>query len=419
VALFAASWLGVRWARRRHRRAFFGLAGGVIGMLLVVAPLTQRCTQLVGHFCPGACNGPMNVALGHAPRVAGLHFAPLPGERTAGMNWWFPPARGQHGYQGFAEVPGSQYDTSRVLSWVKDRFVEDPGEFAVQSLGNALDLFGSTFWPDDYAPLPVRRATVLKQVFFLFVLIPGMAMWGLNVRRMLQGRDIGCTEAFFTSTIAGVFLLAAASLGEARYRVPFDAVFVLLAARAFAGKGRAPSATPPRPWVWRSLSVTGVALAIGAALLVATADTQLRLAARLSAAVPTRHLAPSSAGSLPLSRLGTPRPDGTPWDAPDNFSFRCTPECAELKIDLEGERRSPSIEVSADHNDRYEVVFYRHGHSVGRTAWGYVDGPDGLKVVRSAVPLSAQTAGYDTLGVRPLYGDGKYSIGHVHLIEAP
>jgi hypothetical protein len=73
--------------------------------------------------------------------------------------------------------------------------------------------------------------------------------------------------------------------------------------------------------------------------------------------------------------------------------------------------------VSADHNDRYEVVFYRNGRDVGRIAWGVILGPDGLKTVQSDVPLSAQSGGYDTLAIRPLYGDGKYSVGHVRLIE--
>jgi hypothetical protein len=417
VALFAASWLCVRWARRKNRRAFVGLAGGLIGMLLVVAPLSQRCTQLVGQFCPGASNGAMNVALGHAPDVGGLHFVPLPGERRDVGNWWFPPALGQHGYRGTAEVSGSVYDTSRVLTWVKDRFVRDPVEFAAKSLGNALDLFGSTLWPEDFEPLARRRATILEQVVLVFVLIPGMAMWGLNIRKMVKRRDIGCTEAFLTSAVLGVFLVAAASLGEARYRIPFDALFILMATRALAGKDDAPGASSSRAWLRYSVGAAGASLAVAAALLVATVHTRLRLAARLSEVLPAPSVSPALGGTLAASQFGVRRADGTVWDAPGNFRFRCNPACPELRVDLEGERRSRSIEVSADHNDRYEVVFYRRGKDVGRIALGIVDGLDGLKNTQHDVPPSAQTAGYDTLGVRPLYGDGKYSIGHVRLIE--
>jgi hypothetical protein len=417
VALFAAAWLCVRWLRRRNRRALVALAGGLIGMLLVVGPLSQRCTQLVGHFCPGASNGAMNVALGHAPGVTGLHFVPLPGERTDGMNWWFPPSLTQHGYHGSSEVGGSVYDTSRVLSWVKDRFLRDPLEFAAMSLGNALDLFGSTLWPDDFEPLTKRHATILGQLVFVFVLIPGMAMWGLNIRQMVRRRDIGCTEAFLTSAIAGVFLVSAASLGEARYRIPFDALFILLAARAFKGKDGAQVANPSPVCLRVSLGAIGAILAVAAALLVATVDTRLHLATRLARTTSTPGTAPALAETLAVAQIGARRADGTAWDATGTFKIRCDPTCPELRVDLGGERRSPSIEVSADHNDRYEMVFYRGGENVGRIAWGIIEGPDGLKNTQHDVPASAQTAGYDALGIRPLYGDGKYSVGHVRLID--
>jgi hypothetical protein len=416
VAVFAAGWLCVRWARRKRWRAFLAIAGGVAGMLVVFAPLALRCTQLVGHFCPGACNGPMNVALGHAPEVAGLHFVSVPGESPGGNTWWWPPALGQYAYHGTADVPGSIYSTSHVLTWVKDRFVHNPFEFVVVSVGNALDLFGQTLWPDDYEPLPRRYARVLEQLFLLGVLIPGMAMWGLNVRRMFQRRDIGCTEGFLTATILGVFLVSAVSLGEARYRIPFDAAFILLAARAFAGKDSTPA--PQGRWTRRTLAGVGAALFVAASLIVATAHPATRLAARLSTVLPVPASRTSAvARALPASALATRRADGVPWDADGNFRFRCAPDCPELRVDLGVERHAKSIEVSADHNDRYEVVFRRGGRDVGRVAWGVLEGGDGLRAVQQRVPAAAVAAGYDTLAIRPLYGDGKYSVGHVLVLD--
>jgi hypothetical protein len=285
------------------------------------------------------------------------------------------------------------------------------------SIGNALDLFGPTLWPDDFAPLAPRRATILGQAVLVLVLIPGMAMWGLIVRSICRRREIACTDAFFTAVILGVFLVAAASLGEARYRVPFDAVFVLLAARAFAGKKGAAAPTPPPVRGRVYFAVMGPMVAFAAVLVVATSHPQLRLASRLRAAMPSRGAAAALAGAIDAAKFSTRRADGTPWDAAGNFQFRCKPSCPELRVDLEDERKSKAIEVSADHNDRYEVVFYRQGEDVGRLALEIVDAPDGLKTTRHDVPLSARAAGYDSLGIRPLYGDGKYSIGHVRLIE--
>ncbi|MDP9000334.1 MAG: hypothetical protein M3O46_09505 [Myxococcota bacterium] len=417
VALFVGLWMSARWLRRRQRDALLGLAGGLLGLLVVMVPLTSRCTSLLGHFCPGSSNSAMNLALGHAPDVAGLYFRPRDDQPSAGMNYWYPPARAHHGYVGTAVVPTSLYDTGRVLSWVADRFVEHPFDFLVVSLGNALDLFGFPYWPEDYALLPARRATILKQLFLVFVLVPGLAMWGLNVRRMTQKRELGDVESLFTAVIFGMFVVAAASLGEARYRIPFDTVLIALAARAYTCNRVDRDVLQPQARSLRySVAATGLGIAMATTLLTATAMAEVRLAARISPFVPKRNSSAPLAGMLSLSDIDTPRPDGTPWDAPGNFHLHCTPTCSELRIALGGMQHSPTIEVSADHNDRYQVIFYKNDVPVGQVAWGVFEGADGLRVVQSNVPPSALAAGYDMLGVRPLYGDGRYSIGHVKLL---
>lgn len=417
IALFVAGTLAVRWLRQRRSRLCFGLLAGALGFLVLFAPLSHRCTALNGSFCPGASNGAMNVALGHAPDVAGLTFRPAPDDPRGGPDTWFPPARQPHGFSDVGEVPASIYDGRRILVWVKQRFLDDPLQFTVDSVGNAFDLFGSAYWPDNYASVRPRRVTVLKQAFLFFVLVPGMAIWGADVRRLLrrqkQTTDI---DAFFVALILGLFCLAAATMGEARYRIPFDVAFIVLAARVFAGV-KAPVTEERKPRSASSAAAIACVLAVVGALVVTAAHPRVLLAARLAEVVRAHRPARKIAGTLRLSELSSPRVAGTPWDAAGNFRFPCTPTCAGLEVDLAGTVSSAAIEVSADHNDRYEVAFYRGGTYLGRVAWGWdTSAGAGLRLVQLPVPERARATGYDRLRIRPLYGDGNYSIGHVRFL---
>ncbi len=417
VALFAAACLAARWLRGKQRSRLLGLAAGTVAALLLLAPLAHRCTVLLGSFCPGASNFAMNIALGHAPPgVAGLHFVPQSDHHASGPNHWFPPARLHHGYQGVAEVPASLYDTGPVLAWVMGRMRQAPAEFAIDSLGNALDLFGTAYWPDDYGGLPARRATVLKQLFFLAVLVPGLAFFGLQLIRLLQRRETRDVDLFLAALLVGMFLLAALSLGEARYRIPFDAALILFAAQGWSRLipgTRASHAPSPA-----ALTAAAVVLPITVLVLAATAHPQLRLAARLAPVIGLhRGGTPAVAGTLSPAGLGPPREQGSAWNAENNFVFECRRACSELRLELGGIQHAPRIEASTDHNDRYELVFYREGRPVGRVAWGVFEGAEGLRVVKRDVPASARTAGFDTLGLRPLYGDSRYSVGHVRLLD--
>ena len=85
------------------------------------------------------------------------------------------------------------------------------------------------------------------------------------------------------------------------------------------------------------------------------------------------------------------------------------------RIDLGGMRTSPTVEVSTDSNDRYDMTFYRGSAVVGQIAWGF-EGGMGMHTVQREVPASAIDGGYDSVVVRPLYGDSSYSIGHLKLL---
>jgi hypothetical protein len=420
VALFAGLVLGVQSAWRKRWGALAGLGAGALGLLIVAAPIADRCTVLTGHTCAGANNFAMNVALGHAPDVAGLHFVPGPGECSGGMNYWFPPSRVRRGYHGTGEVPGSIYDGRRILSWVRDRFTASPTEFVVVAIGNSLDLLSTDYWPDDVAKISTHEATVFAQVFLVAVLVPGLAMGWLTIRRSVKRRPVADAEVLLVAIVLAIFLVSATSLGEARYRVPFDGAFILLACRAWAGENAAPekASTARHPRALR-LAVAAVCagVLVAAGLLGGAAHPGVRLAAWLAARVHPRDSTRAPRETRLLAEFASRRLDGSPWDAQGNVRFGCSPDCTPITIDLDGVRHDSSIDISTDGNDRYEAVFGRAGVPVGRLAWGVFEGPMGMRGQRLDVPASAVQSGYDALTIRPLYGDGRYSMGHVLLSE--
>ncbi|MFT3837732.1 MAG: hypothetical protein QM723_12135 [Myxococcaceae bacterium] len=417
IAAFALLWLTARWwlgglLARRWRT----IAAAVATVVVLMAPLAHRCSSLLGRFCPGSSNAAMNVALGHAPPgVVGLTFAPQSAELSTGPNTWTPPGRMQLGYTEYAQVPGSIYDTGAVLGWVLERLRDDPVEFLLGSLGNAIDLFATSYWPDDYTDLPSRRVTLLKQAMFVFVLVPGLAFFGLLLLRVWRRHDIGDPSSLLAALLLGMFLLACATLGEARYRLPFDLVLIVFAARAYsrtAGQGdRTPARAPAC-----TLAISAPALATLTLLLSAVAHPQLKLAARLSGVA--RRLSAPATQAATLADLSTRRAPGTPWDTPGVQSFVCrVSACPELRISLPSRSNAPAIEVSGDHNDRYRVTFYRGGNRVSATGWGISESaPAGLQPARITVPEAARAGGFDAVGVQPMYGDGRYAVGHLSLL---
>ena len=106
---------------------------------------------------------------------------------------------------------------------------------------------------------------------------------------------------------------------------------------------------------------------------------------------------------------------GSPFDAPGNHRFHCDVTCTELRLTLPGIEQAPVVEISLDDNDCYRVTFYLKDVAVG-----HVDVPrqqrGGMRIATIDVPAAA-SAGYDAVGVLPLYGDRFYALGHLRLLR--
>jgi hypothetical protein len=110
-----------------------------------------------------------------------------------------------------------------------------------------------------------------------------------------------------------------------------------------------------------------------------------------------------------------PAAPGTAWDAPGNHLFRCHPACHELRLAADGVETAPAVEVSIDDNDAYRLTWYRGGRALGHVDLPRDPATPGLRVALALTPPAAR-AGYDAVGVFPLYGDGAYALGHLRLV---
>jgi hypothetical protein len=300
--------------------------------------------------------------------------------------------------------------------WLVKRFVKAPGPFLVRAIGNVFDLFRLEYWPDDYAPLGQRQATVLKQGFLLFVLAPALVAAVGLARRSLMRPPGSAVPLFLLATLAALLLVAAGSLGEPRYRIPFDILFICLAASMFArtspGAQRFAQRDPPRLGQL-ALIAAGASLSVFTVVAVVLVSHPSFSLAKRSAEPSRDPTVPGNRREVPAASYERYRSAGAKWDAEGHHRFACVPSCEELRLTFEKSVTSKSVELSVDHNDYYRVTYYRTGRPLAATTIKQTGG-DGLAVRRIEVPARARD-GFDALGVVPLHGDGKYALGHVRL----
>jgi hypothetical protein len=402
--------LGAYWLWRGERRKCWSLLGAIVILPVLMAPAAHRCTKMKEQgFCPVSANFAMNVALGQAGAVGQVDFVD-PKTNRDGSNWG-PPSLAFHRFRGKITIPATIWDTSGVLSWVGHRIAEDPGGAFIRALGNGLDLFGVTYWPEVYGRLKPRVATVAAQVFFVLVLIPGLVGWWRSLKTIRRRRATS-SMVLVVSGMLAVFLLGCISHGEARYRMPFDLFWIALAAglvTPLSGDGVGPS----RAAEGRPIPPFGAAFAaISIALLIMISHPDIAIGHRLA----QRDLLAGLIVRKPASELSQIKHDGDPR-AECGVRLRCGSACPELRVEWKKMRRALRVELSLDHNDRYRVHFYREGSRVGQAdARSDRRRKGGLRVVRLAVPIGA-ASGFDAIGIVPLYGDSRYSVGHVRLLR--
>lgn len=115
------------------------------------------------------------------------------------------------------------------------------------------------------------------------------------------------------------------------------------------------------------------------------------------------------AAILPHERVATKRDDHTAWDAPGIHPL--TGEG--VRIAFSSLVKASQIDIGADCNDSYDVIFIKQKHEVGKFLSSAAQACPGIVGRTHTLPSSVQRNGFDTVYIRPHSGDGRYALGHV------
>lgn len=219
------------WLRVQRRRGALTLVFGVgLGLATVLLPLAERCTRLAeGHFCLVSTNTAMNALMGHAGAKA--EFRWFDGARQMTFSFTSPSAP-LRGYSERVDLHFGAYDVPANLAELQRRIAADPQMALASSLRNVADLFvGRHFWPAAvYGQRDWGRAF---QNLYKWALLPLALLWLLwRAPRMVRMKADSLSEWLLLTPMLGLMATAFISLGEVRFRIPFDGFVIILAAQA-------------------------------------------------------------------------------------------------------------------------------------------------------------------------------------------
>ena len=385
----------LQWKRSGARLASMLAISSLLGFSIWLSPFAYRCSTLTGRYCAVSGNSLFNSVIGFSGDVAAVHFSD---------GTWSPPAKLQHELTGSTVIAASMFDTDGLFKSLVERIQQHPLDACVAFLGNGLDLFRDYIWLTGNSPVPRRYYIVGQQLFLFLVIIPAVA--SLRIHRSGK-RPEGSSQARFLllATFVVVFLVHAISLGESRYRLPYDGILYVLAAAFYTGD---------TPVLRERHAIRGAPM-----LLVMFVALLIILSGLAS---------PNNLISMALSRLRTPHHEvlpenqilqscaktlpgnGSRWDAPEHIVVR---RDHVINIQLPTVATSPQVSASFDWNDTYGVIFKRGGVAVGeRFIVGNKPGElGGMSRIDLPVPPTAAVKGFDSLSIRLIAGYGRASFG--------
>lgn len=219
------------WMATQRRRGALTLVIGVgLGLATVLLPLAERCTRLAeGRFCLVSTNTAMNALMGHAGEKA--EFRWFDGARQMTFSFTSPSAS-LRGYRERVDLNFGAYDVPANLAELHRRIEADPQMALASSLRNVADLaVGRDFWPG--AVYGTRNWGRGYQNLYKWVLLPLALLWLIwRAPRMLRFKPDSLSEWLLLAPLAGLAATAFISLGEVRFRIPFDGFVIILAAQA-------------------------------------------------------------------------------------------------------------------------------------------------------------------------------------------
>ena len=221
------------YALKGHAKHFAQVAvGALLGLALLLVPMSVRCTRLAeGKFCLGATNTALNVLMGHYGKVGMFRWH----DRPRGMEFYSQsPTTALHGYTASADFEFGAYDAAANLRTALAWIGAHPGEALWLSFANVYDLFAmDRLWPG--AQLGGMDWSVgFLRFYWLGILLPAVLYLGSQSRSLFSLGAGMRWELLLLMPTLGMMLTVFLSVSEARYRVPFDPLMIILAAQAWA-----------------------------------------------------------------------------------------------------------------------------------------------------------------------------------------
>jgi 4-amino-4-deoxy-L-arabinose transferase-like glycosyltransferase len=236
-----AVFLAIAGWKHRWRRIGWVHAGVGVGLLTIVVPLTVRSTRINDNrFALIAANGPMNILFGHYGEPGHMIFHDS--KRNIHLEYLGPSAY-EHGSASVNNFPFGPYDSEECLAYAWKWIRENKFQALCRSFDQVYDqFFVWEAWPTNGTRY--RRWTIeYQQLFLVFILFPAAMHVVLNFRKMLRLEPDVLGDLLILLPVLGICIGAFITVGEVRYRIPFDGFLILLAARAYAARPSASLAT--------------------------------------------------------------------------------------------------------------------------------------------------------------------------------
>lgn len=231
----------------------------VVVLGLAALPLTKwqatRCTEgNGGKFCPGSNKAPADFLMGHTGRVQMVNWIerdPKRPEKIRSNVGFGSPAAYQHGYTKKVEYNFKIHDgpanNDAAWKWIK----ENPGQAVVLSFEHVFDSFGGTLpWPTVATKhWPVSQT--FHYLFLVFLMLPTFMFLVNQVKQRGIVAFLRSTELAIFGPILGIVISVMIATGEARYRIPWDMCFIVLAVQFYRSlkKPAAPEVVAAAPAV--------------------------------------------------------------------------------------------------------------------------------------------------------------------------
>lgn len=216
-------WLLTRGPSLRVKTA--ALATTFVATLPGLYVISQRCTLANRNkFCLGSNKTAADFLLGHYDRIHSLKWTD---------SQFGSPASQQHGYEHVPQVWFSITDSKQNFETAWDWVTSSPDKALVLSVQHIFDLMTPNApWPTIWtAEWPLAQA--VSYIFVMVAAYPACLLLFDIIRSSGVLGLLRSTEFAILSVLFGVMLGVFIATGEARYRLPYDCVFIVLSVQFY------------------------------------------------------------------------------------------------------------------------------------------------------------------------------------------